>query len=131
MKNEGKGFDEKTGVFEAPKPGVYKFIFKGTLVVTQNLPFETGKVIVIIYLYHNDHEVGYSKYVNGDSTDLAIEETLKLNRGDKVDLRPVSQTGSLSILSSIQLDEGKSSFSGFLIHAFDDCNFAVKILTLH
>ncbi len=120
MKNEGRGFDEKTGVFEAPKPGVYKFIFKGTLVVPQNLPFETGKVIVIIYLYHNDQEVGYAKYVNGDSTDLVIEETLKLNRGDKVDLRPVSQTGSLSILSSIQLDEGKSSFSGFLTHEFDD-----------
>jgi len=51
---------------------------------------------------------------------LVIEATLKLNRGDQVELRPITQTGSIDILSRIELDAIKSTFSGFLIHEFGD-----------
>jgi len=77
--NVGEGFNGKTGIFVAPKPGVYKFIFKGTLVDRQ--PFTK-----IIYLYLNDQKVGNARNVQGgDGKELfLIEETMKLNRGDKV-----------------------------------------------
>ena len=52
---------------------------------------------------------------------LVIEATLKLNRGDQVELRPITQTGSIDILSRIaELDAINSTFSGFLIHEFGD-----------
>lgn len=56
---------------------------------------------------------------------LVIEETLKLNRGDKIELLPAGEMGSqkqgdVHIISNVTLNEGKSSFSGFLIHEFDD-----------
>lgn len=85
---------------------------------------KAGTVIVTIYLFHNELAVGEVRHVQGDvDKDLVIEETLNLNRGEKVELRPNTETESLGILAAIELDKDKSSFSGFLIHAFDDCNF--------
>jgi len=107
--NVGEGFNETSEAFEAPKPGVYKFIFKGKLMLRH--PIAT----VVIYLKHNDKQVGEAKNIQSDDgKDLSvIEETLKLNRGEKVYL-------VLGKFLDNRLDEGQSSFSGFLIHEFDE-----------
>lgn len=55
--------------------------------------------------------------------DLAIEDTLKLNRGDKIRLSPgTSFTDKKFILENLYFrNEGNTtSFSGFLIQEFDN-----------
>lgn len=67
------------------------------------------------------------RYVHGDvSKDFVIEESLKLDRGDRVYLQSSTDELRPTILFDIEFDIMKSSFSGFLIQEFEDWNFPQK-----
>ncbi len=118
--------NENSRIFVAPKPGVYKFIFKGTVVWPNNFPKFLPGIIALVYMYlmiNNDVKVGKADFVPNSSSyanELMIKETLKLNRGDKVYLYPGTESANIKYLEIFGLNQDKSSFSGFLLHEFDE-----------
>jgi len=122
--NFGRGFNVNSGVFVAHKPGIYKFVFKGTLEVGNFFAKQQQNYRFFISLQlNNGIDVVRANYAieNASLINLAIEETLKLNRGDEIYLTPGSYSKGLRlILENLYTQEETTSFSGFLIQEFDD-----------
>jgi hypothetical protein len=82
--------DLTSGIFTAPRPGIYFFAFTGHAI----LPASSGQDNLGVYLYLNGGEIGAS-YVDQrkESTDqktprqmspLTLQSTLNLKKGDQV-----------------------------------------------
>ena len=74
-------------------------------------------------MFNDGLEVGKDKFVSDsdvNAKELVIEESLKLKRGDKIYLQPSTETSNINNLDFFELDRDNSSFSGFLLHEFDD-----------
>lgn len=76
----GGGMNITSGVFIAPKSGIYQFNFFG---LKKALDLEQ----LIVYLRHNSIRVSGSSTAHGTVMfPVAIHATLKLKRGDRVDI---------------------------------------------
>lgn len=100
--NIGSAIDTETGLFTAPKPGIYNFVFSS---IRYNLGEET-----MIYLQRNGKSIAFG-YASGNvfkgGLTMALVSTLKLEKGDRVSL--VLTIGSLPALSF------STNFIGFLV----------------
>lgn len=123
----GKAFDPKTSIFTVPISGIYQFIFRGALINSQygvsknkksnEMELEPERISLMV----NDRVVGAAAD-NAESPNLVafsvmIEATLKLNRGDRVYLKPKR----LSLMVAVGGNyENCTSFSGSLLIAEED-----------
>jgi len=113
--NLGGGMNLASGVFTAPKPGIYAFNFVGT-------GFGSGSSYAgfgFVYLQRNgaDVAIGFSDILGataGTRATVSVHGTLKLNKGDTITIRHVATGGSwISTMHS----NGKchTQFSGSLM----------------
>ena len=86
--NVGNGMNLKSGVFTAPKTGTYAFMFS---VIKSAFDID----FLDVYLRLNGTRLGYSTVSHGVmSIPTALQATLKLKRGDRIDLQK-SKKGKL------------------------------------
>ncbi len=77
--NHGGAIDLTSGVFTAPVPGTYFFLFSAVKGRTRNIGAE-------VYLYHNEELVGTAYAPPFDRPVFMLQSLLELKLGDKVHL---------------------------------------------
>ena len=105
--NLGGGMNLTSGVFTAPKAGIYAFTFKGTgygLGSNSNGPYAGYGVV---YLQRNGSDVAKSvSQINGAIsntwTTVPVHGTFKLNKGDRITIRHGGGTILSDIFSNVQ-----------------------------
>ncbi len=85
MVNEGNAIDLTSGIFTAPRPGIYFFSFTGNA----DFPASSSYVQLGVKLYLNGGLIGWgyveeSNNVAGQNSPLTLQSTLNLKSGDQV-----------------------------------------------
>jgi len=101
--NLGGGMNLASGVFTAPKPGIYAFTFRGDGHGTDSSSSGLGSVL----LQRNNVDVaaGFSNTIgatSGTRSTLSVHGTLKLNKGDTITIRHHSGVIYADIYNQIQ-----------------------------
>jgi len=104
-------FDRETGVFAAPKAGVYRFFFRGMVVPSD----KSSSYTIYFHLYRNNDMIGSTVVSTSGHTTGMIEATLQLVRGDRISLKTPYISAGQVILRGM----GFSSFSGSLLEELD------------
>jgi len=103
--NVGKAMDISTGVFTAPKTGIYHFSFT---IMKEGFSLD----IMVIYFRVNGNKIGASSIGHTVAgAPATLHPTLKLKKGDRVDLWKDNQHGTLEYRSG----EISHHFSGWLL----------------
>ncbi|CAC5399839.1 C1QL [Mytilus coruscus] len=98
--NIGNGYDPSTGIFTAPRPGVYH--------ITAVVMSVNGKTFFLHLKHNNEYTSGSHVYDDGYKTGT-FDVVLNLQKGDKVS---VGSKGSSSVYSD---NDSYTTFSGHLI----------------
>jgi hypothetical protein len=110
--NEGNAMNLTSGIFTAPRPGIYFFSFTGLA----ELPGSSSRVELRVFLYLNGGLIG-SGYVNEINTarqdsPLTLQSTLNLKKGDQVWLKISSQSAGTYLVDD---SNHYNHFTGFML----------------
>jgi len=105
--NLGGGMNLTSGVFTAPKAGIYAFNFKGDGYGTGSNSSGPYAGYGDVYLQRNGADVAKSvSQINGaisnSWTTISVQGTLKLNKGDRITIRHGGGTMFSDIFSNVQ-----------------------------
>jgi hypothetical protein len=112
--NEGNAMNLTSGIFTAPRPGIYFFSFAGVGHLNDSPP-----AWFYSFLYLNGNRIGmsYVKEENGtvdQYSPFTQQSTLKLKTGDRVWVE-ISYSGSDSYLYDLSMNHHLTHFTGFML----------------
>jgi hypothetical protein len=112
--NEGNAMNLSTGIFTAPRPGIYVFSFTGNA----NFPASSSRVWLGVSLYLNGDRIGSnwveeSNTVAGQYSPLTLQSTLNLKKGDLVWLEISYQSTGAFLYD--YTSEHYNYFTGFML----------------
>jgi hypothetical protein len=102
-----------SGIFTAPRPGIYFFLFTGLA----KFPASKSLSILGVGLYLNKSRIvtGWveeSNSVDNQDSPLTLQSTLNLNKGDQVFLQIIRMSSGVSLLED---SNNYTHFTGFLL----------------
>lgn len=100
--NVGSGMNAASGVFTAPRPGTYQFIFSTTR--------DAAALGLYVGLFVNSEYVGVSLGSGTSYPSFTLNAALALNAGDQVTLRIINDQPSPSLIGNFY-----THFSGWLV----------------
>jgi hypothetical protein len=110
--NEGNAMNLTSGIFTAPRPGIYFFSFTGTA----NFPASSSFVRLGVSLYLNGDRIGTgwveeSNTFANQNNQVTLQSTLNLKKDDQVWVAIYYQTGANLLDNSDHF----THFTGFML----------------